>query len=111
MGPISFGLLGFGFGLPLDAIKLNDLSSLPGQIVPELQGLAVSFNQPPLLVAGGFEHQFVGGNEIYMGGIGISFPPYTFVGVGEYEILNGFKSVFIYCKLDGRKCFLHCLTM
>lgn len=111
MGPISFGLLGFGFGLPLDAIKLNDLSSLPGKIVPELQGLAVSFNQPPLLVAGGFEHQFVGGNEIYMGGIGISFPPYTFVGVGEYEILNGFKSVFIYCKLDGRKCFLHRLMM
>lgn len=36
-----------------------------------------------------------------MGGMGLSFPPYTFVGLGEYAILNGYKSLFLYAKLDG----------
>jgi hypothetical protein len=103
MGPISFSLLGFGLSIPLKDLKLNDLSGLFGNVKPDLRGLAIAFNKPPLLIAGGFEHQFIGTDEIFMGGIGISFPPYTFVGVGEYEILNGFKSVFLYAKLDGRK--------
>jgi len=110
MGPISFSLLGFSIGLSLNTAKLNDLSTLLKEaegIQIGLAGLALSFDKPPLLLAGAFEHQVMGSGdarqEIYLGGIGLSFPPYTFVGVGEYAILNNYKSVFIYAKLDGRK--------
>ncbi|KAF1834718.1 hypothetical protein BDW02DRAFT_597979 [Decorospora gaudefroyi] len=105
MGPISFGLLGFGFSIPLDKIKLDDFKGLVGNVRPVIRGLALSFDKPPLLIAGGFEHQTIGSGkdlaEIYLGGIGIGFPPYTFVGVGEYAVMNGYKSVFLYAKLDG----------
>jgi hypothetical protein len=111
MGPVTFSLLGFGFGIPLQAIKLNDLSGLFGHMTPLIAGLALSFDKPPLLIAGGFEHLTIGSGkdlqDIYLGGIGISFPPYTFVGLGEYAVLNDYKSVFLYAKLDGRKYYPH----
>jgi hypothetical protein len=104
MGPITFSLLGFSIGLRITDIKLDALRNLSlNDIAVNLQGLALAFDKPPLVLAGGFEHQVSAGEEIFMGGIGISFPPYTFVGLGEYKILNHSKSVFIYAKLDGRK--------
>lgn len=104
MGPMTFSLLGFSLGVPLSGtVTLDKLSGLADQIDVSLQGLALSFNNPPLLLAGTFEHQVVADGEIFMGGLGISFPPYTFVGLGEYKILNNYKSVFVYAKLDGRK--------
>ena len=110
MAPVTFSLLGFGFGVPLGDVKLDNLSPLFGHIHPLIAGLSLSFDKPPLLVAGGFEHQIIGSGvdlqDIYLGGIGISWPPYTFVGLGEYAVLNGFKSVFLYAKLDGRKYLL-----
>lgn len=106
MGPISFSLLGFGLGLPISKLKLNDLAGIAEGLIPQLSGLALSFNKPPLLIAGGFEHQVIGKNELFMGGVGIGFPPYTFVGVGEYAIMDGFKSIFLYAKLDGRKSYI-----
>jgi hypothetical protein len=104
MGPMSFSLLGFSLGVPLSGdITLNNLAHLASEIVVGIQGLALSFSSPPLLIAGGFEHQVVADGEIYLGGLGVGWPPYTFVGLGEYEVLNSYKSVFIYAKLDGRK--------
>ncbi|KAJ9494739.1 hypothetical protein H2202_009815 [Exophiala xenobiotica] len=106
MGPISFSLLGFGFDVPLDAITLDSFSSLTS-IQPEISGLSLSFDNPPLLIAGGFEHKTIGSlatndfQNIYLGGIGISWPPYTFVGLGEYAVLEDYKSIFLYAKLDG----------
>jgi hypothetical protein len=103
---MSFSLLGFSIGVPLSgSITLDNLKGLASQIVVNLQGLSLDFNNPPLLIAGGFEHEIVPDGEIYMGGLGISFPPYTFIGVGEYKILNNYKSVFIYAKLDGRRFY------
>jgi hypothetical protein len=107
LGPISFSLLGFSIGLPLTPdIKLNKLGDAISKIRPDLEGMAVKFDKPPLLLAGGFEHQKIGSDEIFLGGLGISFPPYTFIGVGEYKILQNYKSVFVYAKLDGRKFIL-----
>ena len=109
MGPISFSLLGFGIAIQLDGLTLDQLSKFIDNISVLLSGLALSFNKPPILIAGGFEHivlQVPGGTEdIYQGGIGIGFPPYTFVGLGEYAVvkLQGqeYKSVFLFAKLDG----------
>ena len=104
LNPITFSLLGLGIGIDLNGLKLDNLSTVGDHLKAELHGLALSFNKPPLMIAGGFEHD-VGssGEEIYRGGVGISFPPYTFVGLGEYAVFNNYKSVFIYAKLDGRK--------
>jgi hypothetical protein len=127
MGPISFSLLGFGIGISLDGLTLDDLSMLikdidknAGKTIDKigknifvtLAGLALSFNKPPILIAGGFEHAVIplpgtpgATQDVFMGGIGVSFPPYTFIGLGEYAIvtINGqdYKSVFLFCRLDG----------
>jgi hypothetical protein len=118
LGPISLGLLDFGIGFDTTGLKLNNLSDIATDLVGaaprlqwELHGLSLAFDQPPLVLAGMFEHDILaitGGTEdVYKGGIGVSFPPYTFVGVGEYAnvIQNGssYKSVFVFAKLDGRK--------
>jgi hypothetical protein len=103
LGPISFGLLGFGIGLPMNDLSLNNLGGILKGIDAELHGLALGFDKPPILLAGSFEHDSAPGVDTYMGGLGISFPPYTFVAVGEYQVLNNYKSVFIYAKLDGRE--------
>lgn len=104
MGPLSFELIGFGFEVPLTTITLHDFGSLT-KLQPVIAGMALGFSKPPLTIAGGFEHDTIGTGadlqEIYLGGIGVSWPPYTFVGVGEYAILHDYKSVFIYAKLDG----------
>jgi hypothetical protein len=106
MGPISFELIGFGFEISVQNITLKDFSKLENLQV-FISGLSLGFNKPPLLIAGGFEHDTIGTEgqpdfqDIYLGGIGISWPPYTFVGLGEYAILNDYKSVFLYAKLDG----------
>lgn len=105
LGPIVLELLGFGFSVPLKGITLDDLESLLGNMSPELAGMDISFNAPPLLIAGGFEHIVTADQDDYLGAIGISFPPYNFVGVGEYAVLAGYKSVFLYAKLNGRKFF------
>lgn len=103
MGPMSFSLLGFSIGIPLDKFHLDNLAGLADDVVVSLNGLALSFNKPPILIAGGFEHKIVPDGEVYMGGVGIGFPPYTFIGIGSYKKLAGYKSVFLYAKLDGRK--------
>jgi len=105
LSPITFSLLGFGLGIKLDGLKLNDLSKVADHLEVELHGMSLAFNRPPLLIAGGFEHDTgPSGEEIYKGAIGVSFPPYTFIGLGEYAVFRDYKSVFIYAKLDGRKC-------
>lgn len=109
MGPMSFGLLGFGLAIDLEDLTLDKLPDAASHISVVLSGLALAFNKPPVLVAGGFEHAIIqipgGTEEIFQGGIGISFPPYTFIGLGEYAIVkvNGteYKSVFLFAKLDG----------
>lgn len=116
MGPMILELIGFGFSVPLLGITLDNLKSLAGHMSPVLSGMDVSFNQPPLLIAGGFEHIVTATNDDeYLGAIGISFPPYNFIGVGEYAVLDGYKSVFLYAKLNGRMYFstsssdIHCM--
>ena len=133
MGPITFALLGFGLSIAFDGLTLDKLSHVldddfmlvladgtkTSRISVVLSGLALAFNKPPLLVAGGFEHAVVqvpGGTEdVFMGGIGVSYPPYTFVGLGEYKVVavNGqiYKSVFLFAKLDGPLVTLELATI
>jgi hypothetical protein len=115
LGPIEMDLIGFGIGLKLvgdGAINLSDLSNLSSDAAAlkkalsfQLQGLAMDFNQPPVLIAGVFEHIVTATLDAYRGGIAVGVEPYDFVAVGEYaevtENNNTYKSIFIYAKLDG----------
>ncbi|KAK6433692.1 hypothetical protein LTR95_010124, partial [Oleoguttula sp. CCFEE 5521] len=120
LGPVALTLLGFGIGLPLGDVKLKPTIDNLGTLIDHMQfqihGLGVSFEKPPLMIAGVFEHeimrQLVGKPPVeqtidaYRGGIGISFPPYTFVAVGQYAKAtfsdgNEYKSLFVFAKLDG----------
>lgn len=107
LGPIELDLIGFGIGIVLSKVKLNDLRSLDlaHDLVWQLHGMAMDFDQPPVLIAGVFEHEVTDTLDAYRGGIAVALEPYDFVAVGEYaEVKEGadeYKSIFIYAKLDG----------
>ncbi|MCJ1385951.1 hypothetical protein MMC17_009076 [Xylographa soralifera] len=109
LGPFSLSLLGLGLGVPTSNLKLDNLKGIASSIVPQLNGLALSFDRPPMLLAGVFVHDIMSDGtttqDIYKGGVAISFPPYTLAAVGEYAIVhqngNEYKSIFIFAKLDG----------
>ncbi|KAF2001040.1 hypothetical protein P154DRAFT_575420 [Amniculicola lignicola CBS 123094] len=112
LGPLQFSLLGFGVGIKLDGLKLNDLSTIAkvaDGIDFQLRGMEVAFDKPPILIAGCFYHDIIERNgqteNAYRGGIAVTVPPYTFVAVGEYAEVTTktgtYKSVFVFAKLDG----------
>jgi hypothetical protein len=112
LGPLELSLIGFGVGLNISRLKLNDLSSLStlvDDIDFQLRGMEVAFDKPPILIAGCFYHDVTtaAGTTVnaYRGGIAVTVPPYGFVAVGEYAVVTNisgeFKSVFVYAKLDG----------
>ncbi|KAI1610919.1 hypothetical protein EDD36DRAFT_306992 [Exophiala viscosa] len=116
MGPLIFALLGFGLDIPLPANMTFDSLSHPDTFLkimegasPTLTGMSFSFSKPPVLIAGGFEHEVTktpeGQEHRFFGAVGIGFPPYTFVGMGEYAVVkhagSDYKSAFLYAKLDG----------
>ncbi|OCL06349.1 hypothetical protein AOQ84DRAFT_78782 [Glonium stellatum] len=103
IGPIGFSLMGFKLSFPI-----NDKTSLQNLPVPEvsLDGLAASFNKPPLLLAGAFMHHVENGKHQYMGAILVSYGVYLFQAAGFYGEIAGpdgkdFKSAFIFCRVNG----------
>lgn len=86
LGPLSLTLIGFGLGLDFSGANVN-LQSLP-PVVPSLSGLAVSFNRPPLVISGLFEHNSTEAGDIYVGGVIVAFDPYLFEAAGFYGNLT-----------------------
>lgn len=82
LGPLSLTLIGFGLGLDFSGANVN-LQTLP-PVVPSLSGLAVSFNRPPLVISGLFEHNSTAAGDIYVGGVIVAFDPYLFEAAGFY---------------------------
>lgn len=118
LGPIEIALLGFGLGLPIGkkyesktdksikSFTLNDMLEIVEHVEFQISGLGVSFNRPPLLLAGVFEHEVTALEDAYRGGIAVMFTPYAFLAVGQYSIVhdkdgNSYKSVFVFAKLMG----------
>jgi hypothetical protein len=108
LGPIEFALLGFGIGLDLTNLTLDNIASffekLPGSIHLQLNGIALGFDQPPIVAMGVFMKAV--DRNAYFGGVALSFVPYTFLAVGAYEEKDkpgggSYKSVFVFAKLDG----------
>jgi hypothetical protein len=117
LGPMSVSFLGLGIGIPLSDVKLDKLSSLPdvdlkkfiSDIRFQLKGMAITFNQPPVLISGVLKHDVVVANGVtrdyYRGGIAITVPPYAFLAVGEHSLVTAgtskYDSVFMFGRLDG----------
>lgn len=103
LGPIEFSLLGFGIGIELTGLNLRSLATAHPTL--SLKGLAAEYNEPPLIIAGIFENLSSPGMVKYVGGVSVSFEPYSFLAVGSYgEITKNnhtFKSVFLFAKLEG----------
>lgn len=103
LGPIGLSLL----GLTIEA-RLNgefNLQKIPiDKIKVSLDGMAVSFDQSPIEIAGLFKHSETATEESYGGGLIVGFDPYRFEAAGVYTKTkgdHGFKSVFVFGKLEG----------
>lgn len=103
LGPIGLSLLGLTLELTLKG-EFN-LQKIPsGEIKVSLDGMAVSFDQPPVEIAGLFKHTETATEESYGGGLIVGFEPYRFMAAGVYTKTlgdHGFKSVFVFGKLEG----------
>jgi hypothetical protein len=114
LGPIGFELIGFRLDLafPQDATSGFSMWNLPTPSVT-LDGLAGSFSDPPLSMAGLFEHvheTVPDGSgtktiDFYEGAISVGFVPYGFQAVGYYGTTttptDSFTSAFVYFMLEG----------
>ena len=109
LGPIGLALL--GFSLDLKFPEGTTLFQLPKPHV-SLAGLAVSFDRPPVILAGLLEHIVVDKpgpppvhEDYYQGGIALSFQPWLFQASGFYgtitTVTGSFKSAFVYFILGG----------
>ncbi|KAI0907851.1 hypothetical protein F4823DRAFT_527482 [Ustulina deusta] len=101
LGPLGFSLVGFSLGFSFTA-----LGDAP-KITPAILGLAASFEQLPLSIAGVIRHGNDGGTDYYAGGLVVGWQPYQFEAAGFYGDVTPsgsstpFRSVFIFAKLNG----------
>ncbi|PNY27034.1 Uncharacterized protein TCAP_03022 [Tolypocladium capitatum] len=101
LGPLGFSLVGFSLGF-----GFTTLDRFPS-VTPAIQGLAASFEQPPLSIAGVIRHGNDGSLDYYAGGLVVGWTVYRFEAGGFYGIVtptgssNGFSSVFVFAKLNG----------
>ncbi|KAK0667211.1 hypothetical protein QBC41DRAFT_279501 [Cercophora samala] len=104
IGPIGFGLLGFKLEFPIT--ERTSLQNLPAPKVT-VDGLAASFNKPPLTISGAFMHKVVDGDDMYAGALLIGYNVYLFQAAGFYgEVTDPatnkkFKSAFMFCRVNG----------
>ena len=101
LGPVGLALLGAGVGLDLRGLTLD---TLPESVELSLEGLAVSFQRPPVEIAGLFRKS----GDTYRGGLLVAITPYTIEAAGFYGQIHDdsqeggtFPSVFVFAKLDG----------
>ncbi|OIW33122.1 hypothetical protein CONLIGDRAFT_666486 [Coniochaeta ligniaria NRRL 30616] len=100
LGPVELQLLGFSIAVPLSAAQ--NIGSLLDPSV-SINGLAMSFNQPPTSMAGEFARI---GDDLFAGGLSISFEPYLVTAAGAYGTIttskgDTFKTVAVFGKLQG----------
>ncbi|KAI5358084.1 putative ribonuclease Z/Hydroxyacylglutathione hydrolase [Septoria linicola] len=118
LGPVQVMLLGFGIGINLKDFNLQKIYDTDPKF--QLKGMGISFQQPPVGIAGMFKDASTATQRLYMGGVAISFKPYSFMAVGEYGeiarpgttgMTDTFKTLFIFAKLEGPLIELEFVTI
>jgi hypothetical protein len=107
LGPIGFALIGFSINVQIKSLHISDISLLD----PSLEGLAASFEKPPLTIAGLVRHGKDRNKlEYYSGGLIVGWVPYQLQAAGFYgqalpegvtDLDKVFNSVFVFARLDG----------
>ncbi|KAK4136039.1 hypothetical protein BT67DRAFT_440170 [Trichocladium antarcticum] len=107
LGPLAFRLIGFRLNVKITSLRVDGLEML----LPTLEGLAASFEKPPLTMAGLIRRgQSDDGLDYYAGGIILGWVPYQLQAAGFYgEALpeggqkpkDIFRSIFVFARLDG----------
>ncbi len=101
LGPIRFALLGFGIGIALENFSLQRLGS---HLRLSLSGVGISFDQPPVNLAGLLEYK---NDSLFEGGAIVSTEQYMFMGAGMYGKFaspvrgQDYTSVFSLGRLEG----------
>lgn len=107
VGGVEVKFKGFGLRFPMESASsfvrdLRDVELL-------LDGMGISLNRPPLLIAGMMQRIPTG----YAGGIMVEFEPYAFLAMGAYmtitetKVMNGitaintFKSILVLLSVAG----------
>ncbi|RPA73819.1 hypothetical protein BJ508DRAFT_333709 [Ascobolus immersus RN42] len=104
LGPLDFSLLGLSIKLPITS--LSDIGP------PEfhLEGLAASYEKPPLTIAGIIRHGTTGSVEYYAGGLIVGFQPWMFEAAGFYGTVvtdvpgmpkSTYNPIFVFARLQG----------
>lgn len=89
LGPLVFSLDGFTVSFTL--------STSPGPAV-SLEGMDLAFNDPPLVISGGFLHT---DDDVYMGEAIIESPELGLAALGEYADLQGTKSLALFAAITN----------
>lgn len=107
LGPIGFALIGFSINVKITSLHPEGIQLLD----PSLEGLAASFEKPPLTIAGLVRHGKDRNNlEYYSGGLIVGWVPYQLQAAGFYgqalpegvtDLTKVFNSVFVFARLDG----------
>ncbi|EAQ91833.1 hypothetical protein CHGG_00068 [Chaetomium globosum CBS 148.51] len=107
LGPIGFALIGFSINVQITSLDLGGIHLLD----PSLEGLAASFEKPPLTIAGLVRHgKDRNGLPYYSGGLIVGWVPYQLQAAGFYgqalpegvtDLSKAFNSVFVFARLDG----------
>ncbi|KAK3338676.1 hypothetical protein B0T25DRAFT_599354 [Lasiosphaeria hispida] len=99
LGPIELELIGFQL-----MVSLKD-TTISSKMTPHvsINGLSVSFNEPPTSMAEMFAKLSEG---LYAGGLTVSFAPYALTAAGAYGTVtdskgNQFKTVAVFAQLQG----------
>ncbi|KAI1198695.1 putative transcriptional activator srcap-like protein [Nemania serpens] len=108
IGPVGLSLIGFSLGVDLAVLKKPELSDFS----VTLEGLSVSFERPPLTIAGIIRHGQDATLNYYAGGVIIGWVPYQLQAAGFYGEAtpeettpkrgsDPFVSVFVFARLEG----------
>jgi hypothetical protein len=99
LGPIELELVGFSLMVPLAGFTINSI------LTPKvsINGLVVSFNEPPTSMAGMFAQL---SSALYVGGLTVSMDPYVLTAAGAYGTItdaagNTYKTVAVFAQLQG----------
>ncbi|KAK3364725.1 hypothetical protein B0T25DRAFT_599276, partial [Lasiosphaeria hispida] len=106
LGPIEAGVKGLVVQFNLSNMKgLHDLYNC--DIDAHIDGFDISFDRPPVMLAGALYHMKMIQTDVYSGGIAVAVPSLSIAALGQYVQVAArppepaYASFFVYAMLEG----------